>query len=212
MSDFVWQTNQTVVMTGDSITDAGRRGDNAPYGGGYVRHTVDLVVARYPERQIKFINTGISGNCVDDLQGRWQEDVLAHRPDWVTIMIGINDLHRTLNDVKHLPPAEYEPRYRDILQQVQGIGAKLVLLDPFYMSLEHGQETQQGEVLKRLDGYLEVVAKLAEEFDAIHVKTQDAWLKVLPHYPAEQWCNEPVHPNPHGHFVMANALLESLGF
>jgi len=212
LSEFIWQAGATIVMTGDSITDCGRRGDHAPYGAGYVRQTIDLITGRYPERELKFVNTGISGNCVDDLQGRWQVDVLDHQPDWVAIMIGINDLHRTLNDVKHLPPSEYEPRYRDILDQVKSIGARLVLIDPFYMSLEHGQATAQGEVLRRLEGYLEVVERLAADYDAVHVKTQDAWLKVLPHVPQAHWCNEPVHPNVHGHLVLANALLSALGF
>lgn len=209
---FLWQPGQTVVMTRDSITDCGRRAEQAPLGGGYVRQVVDLVTARYPERQIKFVNTGIGGNCVDDLQGRWQEDVIDHRPDWVTIMIGINDLHRTLNDVKHLPPEEYEPRYRDILTRTREAGARLMLIDPFYLSLEHGQETAQGEVLRRLDGYLGVVARLAEEFSAVHVATQEAWLKVLRHVPPQQWCNEPVHPNAHGHMVIAHAVLSAAGF
>lgn len=212
MSDFVWQAGQKIVLTGDSITDCGRRDAQAPYGGGYVRQTIDLITARYPARELQFVNTGISGNCVDDLQGRWQVDVLDHQPDWVTIMIGINDLHRTLNDVRHLPPEVYEPRYRDILDQVKAAGAKLVLIDPFYMSLRHGADHPEAEVLRRLEGYLAVVDKLAADYDALHVKTQDAWLKVLRHVPQEHWCQEPVHPNVHGHLVLANALLTTLGF
>jgi lysophospholipase L1-like esterase len=212
MTDFVWQAGQTVVMTGDSITDCGRTGPGAPYGNGYVRQVVNLITARYPERELRIVNTGISGHCVDDLQGRWQRDVLDHQPDWVTVMIGINDLHRTKDSIKHLPPDVYETGYRDILTQAQAAGAKLVLIDPFYMSLEHGQDTPQGDVLRRLDGYLAVVDKLAVEFGALHVKTQDAWLRVLRHVPPEHWCGEPVHPNTDGHFVMANALLQTLGF
>ena len=212
MSEFVWPTGATVVMTGDSITDCGRGGDALKLGGGYVRWVDRLITARYPERRIRIINTGISGNCVDDLQGRWQADVLDHRPDWVTIMIGINDLHRTLNDIKHLPPTEFETRYRDILDQVRAAGAKLVLLDPFYMSLERGQGTPEAHVLDLLDGYLDVVARLAVDYDALHVKTQDAWLRVLEVLPPSNWCNEPVHPSADGHLVMANALLETLGF
>ncbi|MBI2300120.1 MAG: SGNH/GDSL hydrolase family protein, partial [Armatimonadetes bacterium] len=203
MADFVWQDGQTVVMTGDSITDCGRRDSAAPFGAGYVRQVIDLVTARYPERGLTFVNTGIGGNTVDDLQGRWQADVLDHQPDWVTIMIGINDLHRHLAEVKHLPPEVFEAGYRDILDQTVGSGAKLVLLDPFYMSLQHGQESHEGTVLERLGGYLAVVDKLARDYSALHVKTQEAWLKVLPHHPPAVWCAEPVHPNFQGHYVMA---------
>ncbi|MCC7493300.1 MAG: SGNH/GDSL hydrolase family protein [Fimbriimonadaceae bacterium] len=213
MADFLWQDGQTVLLTGDSITDCGRRDpNNSPYGGGYVRQIIDLVTARYPERQIRWVNTGISGHCVDDLQGRWQADVLDHQPSWVTIMIGINDLHRTLNQVKELPPREYEPRYRAILDQCRAAGHRLVLIEPFYMSLQHGQDNLEAEVLHRLEGYLEVVARLAVDYQAVHVKTQEAWLRVLRHFPPAHWCGEPVHPNAHGHLVIANAVLQAVGF
>jgi len=212
MSDFLWQSGQTVVMTGDSITDCGRFGDPQGLGHGYVRQTVGLVRARYPERRLNIINTGISGHCTDDLQGRWQADVLDHRPDWVTIMIGINDLHRTKDNVKDLPPAVFETRYRDLLAQTAASGARIVVIDPFFMCLGDCADAYCANVLERLPGYLAVTEKLAAEFGALHVRTQDAWRRVLSVYPAKTWCDEPVHPNADGHYVMANALLETLGF
>lgn len=48
MGDFAFKDGQTVVFVGDSITDCGRRGSDAPYGNGYVK--------RYPERRITFLN------------------------------------------------------------------------------------------------------------------------------------------------------------
>lgn len=212
MPGLVFADQQTVVFTGDSITDCGRRDHAAPLGAGYVRQAVDLITARYPERRLTFHNTGISGNCVDDLQGRWQTDVLDFQPDWVSIMIGINDLHRTLGAVKELPPVEYERRYRDILGRTVAAGAKLVLIDPFYLSLDHGRPTGEGEVLARLEGYLAVVERLAAEFGALHCGMQAAWLGILPHHPAGEWCPEPVHPNARGHLVMAEVLLRTLGW
>lgn len=212
MGELVFGDRQTVVFTGDSITDCGRRDHAAPLGAGYVRCAVDLITARYPERRLTFHNSGISGNCVDDLQGRWQTDVLDFKPDWVSILIGINDLHRTLNAVKELPPEAFEFRYRDILDRTVAAGARLVLIDPFYLSLDHGQPTHEGEVLRRLEGYLAVVEKLAGEYGALHCPMQRAWLQILPHHPAREWCPEPVHPNARGHLVMAEVLLRTLGW
>ncbi|MFR5070819.1 MAG: GDSL-type esterase/lipase family protein [Bianqueaceae bacterium] len=47
----------------------------------------------YPERHIRVINMGVSGNTSRDLSplGR---DTMALKPNWVTIMIGINDIWR----------------------------------------------------------------------------------------------------------------------
>ena len=50
--------------------------------------------AVYPERMIRVINMGVSGNTTRDLKARWQRDVLDLKPDWLSIMIGANDVWR----------------------------------------------------------------------------------------------------------------------
>jgi lysophospholipase L1-like esterase len=212
MSQFLFQDGQTVLFIGDSITDCGRRGDAAPYGNGYVRAAIDLITARHPERQIRYVNTGIGGNTVADLRGRWQEDAVAHRPDWLSVKIGINDLHRTLDQTAHsVPPERFEPLYREILQLArEKTSARLILIDPFYIST--ATDGRQGEVLQRLPAYLEIVHRLAEEYDAISVRTHEAFQEQLRYRPASQFCPEPVHPNLAGHLVIAHTLLRQLGW
>ncbi|MCG6198000.1 GDSL family lipase, partial [Anoxybacillus sp. LAT_38] len=71
-----------------------------------------LLQAVYPELGIRVVNKGISGNTVRDLKARWKEDVIAQKPDWVSIMIGINDVWRQydlpLMKEKHVYLDEYE--------------------------------------------------------------------------------------------------------
>jgi lysophospholipase L1-like esterase len=88
-----------LVMIGDSITDCGRsrpvgEGLFDAIGKGYVAYVDALLGAAYPERQIRVVNMGCSGNTVRDLAARWQTDVLDLQPDWLSIMIGINDVWR----------------------------------------------------------------------------------------------------------------------
>ena len=52
--------------------------------------------AQYPELAIRVVNKGNSGNTVRDLETRWQDDVLDLSPDWVSIMIGVNDYWHTV--------------------------------------------------------------------------------------------------------------------
>lgn len=57
-----------------------------------------------PELELTFINTGISGNRVCDLRDRWQQDVINHKPDVVSILIGINDTDAdTAATIRRLP-------------------------------------------------------------------------------------------------------------
>lgn len=214
MSGFLFQHGQKVVFAGDSITDCGRRAEHAPLGAGYVKLAIDLITARYPDRHLTYLNAGISGNTVEDLWHRWHDDVLVHRPHWVSIAIGINDLHRTLaGGAGAIPPDRYAALYRDLLQRTtEETDARLILIDPFYISVESNAETHRGKVLGLLPEYLSVVQALAQEFGAVHVRAHEAFQAQLRYRPAELFCPEPVHPNLTGHLVLAHALLTQLGW
>ena len=214
--NFALQAGQTVVFVGDSITDCGRRGPAAPLGDGYVRLSVDLITARFPERSIRYVNAGISGNTVEDLGNRWHDDVLVHAPHWLSVKIGLNDLHRALDAGSNATLAleKYERLYRQCLTRTQETvpDCRLVLVDPFYISDDWRPDTGSGRVLALLPGYLAVVERLAGEFGALHVCTHAAFVEQLRFRPSERFCAEPVHPNARGHLVIAHALLRELGW
>lgn len=120
--DFLIKENQKVVCIGDSITDCGRRAEFAPFGNGYVKYFNDMLIAGYPEKNITVINKGISGNTIIDLENRWEDDVIYHKPDWLTILIGINDLHHLLRkdmDWQECTDEKFAQRYQDILTRTK---------------------------------------------------------------------------------------------
>ena len=120
MKELLFEDGETVVFIGNSITDCGRRDAQAPYGNGYVKFIIDLITARYPERNITYFNEGIGGNTVEDLYNRWEKDLLSHEDaDWVSVKIGINDLHRFLGGAANLSPDKYEDLYRKCLEMTK---------------------------------------------------------------------------------------------
>src|SRR5438477_12896984 len=66
-------------------------------GSGYPLLVASAALAAYPDRGLRFYNRGISGNKVPDLQARWADDVLALKPDVLSILIGVNDFWHTLS-------------------------------------------------------------------------------------------------------------------
>lgn len=213
MSEFLIQDGQTVVFAGDSITDCGRRAESKPLGSGYAMLAAELIRARYPEREIKFHNAGISGNTVQDLRDRWRDDVLVFKPDWISIKIGINDLHRALHQTSEsTPPDIFETAYRDIITRGKNSGTKLVLMDPFFLSTDTHENSERKRVLDFLPEYLNVVHKLAQEFQTLHIPTHELFMRQLQTRPAEELCPEPVHPYASGHIVIAHGLLQSLNW
>lgn len=213
MANFTIQDEQTVVFIGDSITDCGRRVEHASFGNGYVKAAIDLITAKYPKRKITYFNKGIGGNTVEDLRNRWEDDVIFHKPDWLTIKIGINDLHRTLGQPTAIPPEKYERLYRELIQIAkEKTKARIVLIDPFYVSTDTDLGSFRGRVLQMLPEYLKVVEKLSKEFSTLHVKTHEKFMEQLKHRPADIFCPEPVHPYLSGHLIIALGLLEVLGW
>ncbi len=88
-----------LVMIGDSVTDCERarpvgEGLFGAVGKGYVSLVDALLSSTYPAHGIRVINVGSSGDQVRNLLARWQTDVIDKKPDWLSIMIGINDVWR----------------------------------------------------------------------------------------------------------------------
>lgn len=60
-------------------------------------HFTNLFYAtRYPDRQVKFLNKGISGDVTDQILNRLGDDITADNPTWCVLMIEENDLRPSL--------------------------------------------------------------------------------------------------------------------
>lgn len=212
---FAIKPGSTVLFTGDSITDHGRRDNAYPLGNGYVRMIADLINARYPDHNLKIINTGISGNTVRDLFNRWTDDVIRHQPDWLSIMIGINDVHRWLMNVQgqSVTPEEYAEIYPKILERVKKeTKAKLVIVEPFYISIDEAPGTWRSRMQSELTKYRKTAEKLAKQHKAPFVRMHAMFQRQLRNHPADKFCPEPVHPNATGHLHMAHEWLKTMGW
>lgn len=204
------QDGESVLFIGDSITDAGRRADTyRGLGSGYVAHIADLLAARYPERRIDINNQGISGNRVVDLHGRWDEDVIAHRPDWVSISIGVNDVWRWFdgNPDSHVPIEEYRRVYGRLLDSTaSGTAARLVLMETSVIGEDASNESNA-----MLAEYNGAIREYAAEYDAVLVPTFRRFLEAIERRPGFEWTGDGVHPFPPGHMLMAVAWLAAMG-
>lgn len=60
------------------------------------------------------------------------------------------------------------------------------------------------------DEMASVVAKLAKEFDAIHVPLQEVFDYAATQPPAEHWIWDGVHPLPQGHELIAREWMDAL--
>lgn len=204
------------VAIGDSITDAGRAkpiGEGpAGLGTGYVQTMDALLQAWYPARRIRLFNVGTSGHTVKDLAARWQTDVTDLRPDWLSVMIGANDVWRQFDRVtqpeKAVLPDEYERVYDQLLATTAPtLKGGLVLITPFFLELRTNDPMRA-----RMDEYGAIVKRLAAKHKATLVDSQAAFDVVLKDLPSAMINWDRVHLNHIGAAVLARAVLTAVGF
>lgn len=212
MSALWIEDGQQVLFIGDSITDCGRRGGEAPLGNGYVRIFTELVTARWPERRISYLNKGIGGHKITDLKERWRDDVLYHRPQVLSLKIGINDLHSHLRGGDGgVSPELFARTYAELMELTQReLNCKVVLLTPFYISTDRSGQTFRSQVLDLIPRYLDTVEKMSAQYHTRLVRLHERFQQQLKYRDADTFCPEPVHPNHTGHLVIAQALLETM--
>jgi lysophospholipase L1-like esterase len=210
MRSFPVRSGQTFLLIGDSITDCGRRDRAAPYGDGYASLFRELVTVKHPERNIRWLNRGIGGNTVRDLRNRWTDDVVREKPDWLTIKIGINDVHRTLaKTAESVPADQFRTLYDEILVRTRReTKAKIVLIDPFYYSADTETDSQRTKVLALLRDYLGIVKELAAKYKLPRLNTHDLVQTQLKYRSVGEFCPEPVHPYRIGHMLIAMNLYD----
>jgi lysophospholipase L1-like esterase len=213
--DMKLKTGQKLLFIGDSITDCERakpEGEGrSALGNGYVSYVDALLQGVYPELGIRVINKGISGNTVRSLKARWESDVLAHQPDWLSIMIGTNDVWRQFDlpfiKDRHVYIEEYEETLEELIRKTRPLVDGLILMTPFYL------ETYEQDAMRNtMDKYGAIVRCLAEKYNCIFVNTQDAFNKVLAELYSAAIAWDRVHPNATGHMVLARAVLKELDF
>lgn len=205
------KSGDKVLFIGNSITDCGRRAGERPLGNGYVKIFSDYLVTCEPEKKVTIINKGIGGDTVPGLLNRWGDDVLRHRPDWLSIKIGINDLHTNLRDPANgISPEKYEDAYAKILRATVAElpRCKIILIQPFYISRETSPNSFRHKVLELLPRYLEIVEKMSRQYKTRLLKTQAMFQNIIKYHEPDVLCPEPVHPNFTGHVAIASAVYD----
>jgi len=211
LGNLLLRNGEKVLFIGDSITDCGRRETERPLGSGYVSLFVELQRAIFPRRRITYVNKGISGQTVLELRQRWHDDVIRERPDWLSVAIGINDCHRWLNGLEAHSPERFRDDYDAILTAArEKTRARLLLIDPFYISTDRTGLGIRSEVLKVLPRYITAVHEMARKYRARLVRTHEMFQRRLKYTAPEVFCPEPVHPNRCGHLCIAWAVMRAL--
>ena len=223
------QPRRRVLFIGDSVTDGGwgrsgglmtpsekrnQHDQNHLFGHGYMEMCAAHFMSIYPERGYEFMNRGISGNTLYDLQRRWQQDALNLQPDVVSILVGINDADRFVRDTAHTEPnyIQWEQTYRQLLAELRAVNPQVTILlgTPFVAKVGRVGSNENFPVLATIVSRLaQIVRKIANEEHAVLVEYDILFAHLQETAPRnDYWIWDGIHPTTAGHRRMADLWIE----
>jgi len=198
----------TILFQGDSVTDAGRSYENDEIlGTGYTMMTAAWYSATYPEKKVRFLNRGISGDRIRDLKDRWQRDCIKLRPAVVSILIGVNDALSIHVWNKPTPAESFQADYRTILKATKNtLDAQIVLLEPFalHVAKEHSKLREE------LDVIIQIVRELSADFGTLLIPLDKIFAEAAEKREPQFWSQDGVHPTLAGHALIAQSWMKMI--
>jgi len=202
----------TLVFLGDSITHQCL----------YTQYVEDYFYTRYPDRRIRFHNAGVSGDKARDTLIRFDEDLAKFKPEYITVLIGMNDGHyepfgdETFNT--------YKKDMTELLDKIAAIDATAILMTPTMYDLRpalRGDSWLEPEQIRgthynaTLAFFGAWVLEQSNERGLGFVNMYEPLNRLTREQrktdPAFTMIADAVHPGPNGQLVMALALLKDIG-
>jgi len=195
-----------IVFFGDSITQGG--------GGpkGYITVFKNAMTAKHADYNLDFVNAGISGHKVPNLQGRVDKDVISKKPTIVFIYIGINDVWHFTNN-NGTPKDKYEQGLRDLIARISAAGARVILCTPSVIGEKTDGSNHHDAML---DEYAGISRKVASETKTQLCDLRQAFVDYLKANNKENkdkgiLTGDRVHLNEAGNRLVAETMLKALG-
>ena len=203
-----------VVFYGDSITRL---------GGGVLRVAAEYR-ARFPQRDVRFLNAGISGGGLPDAALYFDGWVAPMRPTHVVIAFGVNDATAMANGRVADPDAEakrvgaalaaFRERYATLLDRVAALGATAILraITPFDDSARTEADAAPAD-----PGKAELFRRVAAEIRGLAAERGlpciDDWARMsaLLADGEDDFMPDRVHPVDHGQWRLAETFLAAQG-
>lgn len=214
-----FKNGETVCFLGDSITARGST------------QTVisDYYLTRFPDRSVRFVNAGRSGDSAGGALGRLQEDVIDRKPTSVAIMFGMNDVGRG-NYVANPTEAQtkrqqqslegYTSNMEKVVARIRAEAGdpKLYFLtpSPFDQTVVLDKDNNQPGCNDGLGRCAAIVRELAAKNSGTVVEfhTPMTALNLEQQKQDPKWTivgGDRVHPGPPGHLMMAWLFLKTQG-
>ena len=167
--------------------------------------------------QFEIVNRGISGNRSVDVYARIKADIINLKPDYMSILMGVNDVWHELAIGNGVATPKFEKIYTMLIEEVLEAlpDIKLMILEPYALPgaategvLEDGRDKYT--VFRRdTEDKAAACRRVAEKFSIPFVPLQAKLDEMQKAYGTESVSGDGVHPNVTGHLLIARAWMEA---
>lgn len=202
------------VVAGDSVTDCDRdflapTWKSESLGNGYAYFLQAALTGFCPELNVQVVNRGVGGDTSAQLLERWQEDVLELQPDFISILIGVNDAWRHFDgharESELIDVAAYKENCRRMISSGLACGAGICIMSPFMLELNTADPL--GSMVRQ---YAAAAREVSAEFHLPFVDLQAAFDQALSRRYTCNFSPDRIHPNEAAHMIILRELWRTL--
>lgn len=199
-----------ILFQGDSITDFGRQKE-FPYdmGFGYPAYAAARLGLEEPGIH-HFFNRGISGNRIVDVYARIKEDIINLQPDYMSLLIGVNDVWHEFAVGNGISAPKFRMLYMLLLDEVKQAlpQTQIVLMEPFVLP---GLATNENYPLFRseVEARAQIVRELADGYGLPFIGLQKDLDTMMQDAPEGYWLYDGVHPSIYFHQYIADKWIRT---
>lgn len=201
----------SIVFLGDSITHQCL----------YTQYVEDYFYTRFPKLRLRLHNAGVGGSRAWDALLRFDKDVAAYHPKYVTVLLGMNDgrYAEYLDDVF----TAYSSEMNRLLEKIDACGATAILMTPTMFDARAKRMQPPGGFMgpKAVTFYNSTLAYYGAwlrdtacerglGFVDLWGPLNQATLRERQKDPAFTMIKDSVHPDPSGQVVMAASIINDL--
>ncbi len=217
---------KTILFQGDSITDCGRarkEADNiflksyykmtkkTPMGNGY-----PALISSELKGEYSFINRGVGGDRILDVYARIVRDIIKLKPDYMSILVGVNDVWHGFDWNNGTEIWRYKKVYNILLEELAAElpEMKIMIMEPFILkgtatADRQDQPDRYSQFRKSIDEVAEISKKLADKHDLKFIPLQKIFDEEAKNVPAEALLSDGVHPTEKGHELIKTEWLKA---
>ncbi|MBQ8293380.1 MAG: hypothetical protein IJX78_06265 [Bacilli bacterium] len=194
--------NTTILFQGDSVTDCYRdRTNDEHVGESYVKSIKEFL----EPYNIKVVNRAIAGNKVNNLLDRFEKDFKDVKPDYIFILIGVND---TWHNYPNQKKGEiFEQEYDLLLTKInQEIKVPVILLEPFIVGYNQEITCMEDDLNDKINR----IKELSKKYNTYYLSFKNEFNQKLNLENYLEYTIEGIHLLDKGYEIISEKIRENI--